>query len=111
MTVYVSAPVDSGGELTLRAASLLRESGWFVRCEGEADVARLGVVLRAGAIVSVVGIGTLHSGSYLVWSVRHTITADAHKMKFVLVRNAVGPAPSGGAGGLAGLVGQVAGAL
>ena len=111
MTVYVSAPVDSGGELSMRAASLLRESGWFVRCEGEADVARLGVVLRAGAIVSVVGIGTLHSGSYLVWSVRHTITADAHKMKFVLVRNAVGPAPSGGAGGLAGLVGQAAGAL
>jgi phage protein D len=111
MTVYVSAPVDSSGELSLRAASLLRESGWFVRCEGEADVAGLGVVLRAGAIVSVVGIGTLHSGSYLVWSVRHTITADSHKMKFVLVRNAVGPAPSGGAGGLAGLAGQVAGAL
>jgi phage protein D len=111
MTVYVSAPVDSGGELALRAASLLRESGWFVRCEGDADVARLGVVLRAGAIVSVAGIGTLHSGSYLVWSVRHTITSDAHKMKFVLVRNAVGPAPTAGSGGLAGLVGQAAGAL
>jgi Phage tail baseplate hub (GPD) len=111
MTVFVSAPVDSGGELALRAASLLRDSGWFVRCEGEADVARLGVVLRAGAIVSVQGIGPLHSGSYLVWSVRHTITADAHKMKFVLVRNAVGPAPSGSSGGLAGLVAQAAGAL
>jgi phage protein D len=111
MTVYVSAPVDSGGELALRAASLLRESGWFVRCEGEADIAGLGVVLRAGAIVSVTGIGPLHSGTYLVWSVRHSITADAHKMKFVLVRNAVGPVPSGGTGGLAGLVGQAAGAL
>jgi phage protein D len=110
MTVLVSAPVDSGGELSLRAASLLRESGWFVRCEGEADLARVGVVLRAGAIVSVVGIGTLHSGSYLVWSVRHTINSDAHKMKLVLVRNAVGPAPAG-AGSLAGLAGQVAGAL
>jgi phage protein D len=110
MTVFVSAPVDAAGELTLRAESLLRESGWFVRCEGEANVARLGVVLRAGSIVSVVGIGALHSGSYLVWSVRHTITTDAHKMKFVLVRNAVGPAPSGGAG-LAGLAGQAAGAL
>jgi phage protein D len=111
MTVMVSAPVDSGGELSLRAASLLREAGWFVRCEGEADIARLGVVLRAGAIVSIVDIGTLHSGTYLVWSVNHSISADAHKMKFVLVRNAVGPAPSGGSGGLAGLVGQVAGAL
>ena len=111
MTVYVSAPVDDAGELSLRAASLLRESGWFVRCEGEADIARLGVVLRAGTIVSVVGIGPLHSGSYLVWSVRHSITQDAYKMKFVLVRNAVGPAPSGGPGGLAGLAGQLAGAL
>ena len=105
MTVLVSAPVDSAGELSLRARSLLRESGWFVRCEGEADIARLGVVLRAGAVVSVVGIGAIHSGSYLVWSVRHTITPDAHKMKFVLVRNAVGPALNGGAGGLAGLAG------
>jgi phage protein D len=94
MSVRLAAPVDDGGELTLRAESLLREAGWFVRCEGEADVARLGVILRAGTIVRIDGIGTLHSGSYLVWSVRHTITADAHKMKFVLVRNAVGPAGS-----------------
>jgi hypothetical protein len=103
MTVLVSAPVDIGDELAERAASLLRESGWFVRCEGEADLARLGVILRAGDIVSVVGIGTLHSGSYLVWSVRHTLNVDAHKMKLVLVRNAVGPA-SNGAGGLASAV-------
>jgi phage protein D len=110
MTVLLSAPVDSGGELSLRAASMLRESGWFVRCEGESDIARLGVALRAGAIVSVVGIGALHSGNYLVWSVRHSITPDSHKMKFVLVRNAVGTAPAGGAGGLAGLAGQILGA-
>jgi hypothetical protein len=111
MTVMLTAPVDDAGELTLRARSLLREGGWFVRCEGEADIARLGVVLRAGAIASLSDIGPLHSGSYLVWSVRHTITREAHKMKFVLVRNAVGPAPSGGAGGLAGLAGQLAGSL
>jgi len=109
MTVFVTAPVDDAGELSLRAASLLRESGWFVRCEGEADIARLGVVLRAGMIVSVVGVGPLHSGSYLVWSVRHMITQQGYKMKFVLVRNAVGPAPSGAPGGLAGLAGQLAG--
>jgi hypothetical protein len=111
MTVLLAAPVDDGGELTLRAHSLLRESAWFVRCEGETDVARLGIVLRAGAVVRIDGIGPLHSGRYLVWSVRHTITADAHKMKFVLVRNAVGPAAGGGTGGLAGLAGQLAGSL
>jgi hypothetical protein len=106
MTVLLAAPVDDGGELALRARSLLRDSSWFVRLEGDADVERLGAVMRAGMVVSVVGLGALHSGKYLVWSVRHTIGQDSHTMKFVLVRNAVGAA-AGGAGALA----QLAGAL
>jgi len=105
MTVMLAAPVDDGGELSLRAKSLLREGAWFTRCEGEADVARLGVILRPGMIAAVAGIGDLFSGSYLVWSVRHTITGDSHKMKFALVRNSVGPAPAGGVGGLDSLLG------
>jgi hypothetical protein len=104
MTVLLAAPVDDAGELMLRAQSLLRETGWFVRCEGEADVARLNAVLRAGAIVQIDAAGILHSGKYFVWSVRHTITAEAHKMKFTLVRNAIGPAPGGGGGILGGLL-------
>ena len=104
MTVLLTAPVDDAGELTLRAQSLLREADWFVRCEGEADVARLHAVMRVGTVVQLNGIGAVHSGKYYVWSVRHTITADAHKMKFVLVRNAVGSPPSGGGGLLGGLV-------
>jgi len=103
MTVMLTAPVDDGGELKLRAQSLLREAAWFVKCEGEADVAKLGAVLRVGTVVQINGIGGLHSGKYYVWSVRHTISADAHKMKFVLVRNAVGPAPSGAGSLLGGL--------
>jgi hypothetical protein len=98
MSVQLTAPVDDAGELTLRAQSLLREAGWFVRCEGETEVSRLQAVMRVGQIVMVEGIGSLHSGKYLVWSVRHTLTADAHRMKFVLVRNAVGPEPSGSGG-------------
>jgi hypothetical protein len=105
MSVLLATPVDDGGELTLRARSLLREAAWFVRCEGASDVERLGMVLRAGMVVAIQGIGPLHSGKYLVWSVRHTITPETHAMKFTLVRNAVGPAPSGGVGGLAGAVG------
>src|SRR5580704_8027710 len=42
MTVLLAAPVDSGGELTLRAQSVLREADWFVRCDSDADVERLG---------------------------------------------------------------------
>src|SRR5262249_7988830 len=102
MTVMLAAPVDDAGELKLRAEAVLREADWFVRAEGEADVERLGAVLRAGMLVTLDGIGKLHSGTYLVWSVRHRITQKAHTMKFTLVRNAVGASP---AGGLAGALG------
>ena len=96
MTVVLTAAVDDSGELDARAKALLRESGWFVRCRGEADLARLGTVLRAGSIVRVDAAGKLNSGKYFVWSVRHTITLDAHRMAFQLVRNSVGPASTGG---------------
>jgi hypothetical protein len=46
--------------------------------------------MRVGQIVELGGAGALHSGKYLVWSVRHTITGDAHRMRLRLVRNAVG---------------------
>lgn len=90
MEARLTAATDTASELKERAASLLREAGWFVRCEGETDLARQKKVLRVAKIVEVAGAGKLHSGKYLVWSVRHTITAHAHRMRFVLVRNAVG---------------------
>ena len=74
-------------------------------CEGEADVSRLGAVLRAGDIVSVDGIGALHSGNYLVWSVRHTITANGHKMKFAARPQCRRPGLERG-GGRAGRIGR-----
>lgn len=86
----LTTTADSSAELQQRAASLLREASWFVRCEGETDLARLKKVLRVARVVEVVGAGRVHSGKYFVWSVRHTITAEAHRMRFVLVRNAVG---------------------
>ncbi len=104
MTVLLTAPVDDAGELMLRAQSVLREGGWFARCEGETDVARLQDVIRAGTIVQIDAAGSLNSGKYFVWTVRHTIAADSHRMRFTLVRNAVGPEPSGGGGLLGGLL-------
>lgn len=98
MTVMLTATVDDAQELSLRAQSLLREAGWFVRCEGEADISRLKAVLRVGTIVQINGAGSLNSGKYFVWSVRHTISKDSHKMKFTLLRNALGPTPTGGSG-------------
>jgi hypothetical protein len=105
MTVMLAAAVDSAGELTQRAQGLLSETGWFVRCRAEADADRLGVVLRAGMLVSLDGIGALHSGVWIVWNVRHRLTQEGHKMHFNLLRNAVGNAPTGTSGGLAALVG------
>ena len=89
-TVMLTAAVDNVGDLTQRAKALLREAGWFARCTGEADADRLGVVLRPGMIVAVNGVGALFSGPWLVWSVRHTLTQEGHKMEFTLVSNGVG---------------------
>jgi phage protein D len=97
MTVVLTTPVDDAGELTLRAQAVLGEGGWFARCEGEIDAGRLNTVLRAGSIVMINSAGALNSGKYYVWNVRHSITTASHTMKFVLVRNAVGPRPAGGA--------------
>jgi len=89
-TVILTAAADAT-ELPARARGLLREADWFAKCEGTADVAVLKQVLRVGAVVAVEGCGSLLSGPYLVWSVRHTLTTQAHSMAFVLVRNAMGP--------------------
>jgi hypothetical protein len=106
MSVLLTAPVDDPGELEDRATALLRESGWFVRCHGEVDVVMCGAILRANTIVQIDTIGSLLSGKYLVWSVRHTISTDSHRMKFVLVRNAVG-AEAGAAGAVGALASAV----
>jgi hypothetical protein len=82
-------------ELPHRAAGLLRETGWLVRCEGTVDAERIGTVLRVGTVATIEGAGTLHSGNWFVWSVRHVITQDAYRMHFTFVRNAMGPAAPG----------------
>ena len=92
MKVMLTTSVDTLGELQARARSVLREAGWFVKCEGEADLSRLDQVLRVATVVELNGAGAIHSGNYFVWSVRHTITAESHRMKFVLVRNHLGQA-------------------
>jgi hypothetical protein len=98
VSALLTTPAVDSGTLDQRARAVLREAGWFVRCEGSTDTSRLGAILRAGTVVQVEAAGSLHSGKYLVWSVRHHIHANAHEMKFVLMRNAVGSAapPAGG---------------
>jgi hypothetical protein len=98
MTALLTTTVDDAGELLVRAQSVVREGGFFVRCTGEADVSQINAVLRVGTVVEIDGAGSMFSGNYFVWSVRHTIKTDSHKMSFVLVKNAMGPAPTGPVG-------------
>jgi hypothetical protein len=101
VTALLTTTAADAGTLTQRANSLLREAGWFVRCEGDTDAGLLGSILRVGDIVALNAAGAIHSGNYLVWSVRHKITAEKHAMHFVLVRNALGtPPPASPTGGL-----------
>jgi len=86
-------------ELRQRATAVLAESGWFATCTGEADVDRLGTVLRVGTVVAVDGAGSAHSGNWFVWRVNHLIERDSCRARFTLVRNAVGSS-GGSLGGI-----------
>jgi hypothetical protein len=95
-TLLLTAAADLP-ELGQRTAAVLTESGFFARCTGEADADRIGVILRVGDVVTIEGAGSIQSGDWLVWNVRHAFSLDSWKMSFTLVRNAVGPAGTGGA--------------
>ena len=107
-TFILTTPADVP-ELPQRTAAVLTESGFFTRCAGEADADRLNAVLRVGDVVTIAGAGSIHSGNWLVWTVRHRFAVDAFTMHFTLVRNGVGAAPGGG--GLAAAAGAAAGAI
>lgn len=100
VTALLTTTAADAETLTQRANAVLREAGWFVRCSGKTDAELLGAILRVGTIVSVNSVGTLFSGNYFVWSVRHLITAEKHEMSFVLVRNALGSATAAAGLGL-----------
>ena len=89
-TLRLTASADVP-ELRRRATGVLAESDFFARCTGEADADRLGAILRVGDLVRIEGAGRLHSGNWLVWTVRHrALEQERWTMSFTLVRNAVG---------------------
>jgi len=69
--LLLTAPSDAP-ELACRTAAVLTESGFFSRCAGQADADRIGTILRAGDVVTIEGAGSLQSGNWLVWDVRHS---------------------------------------
>jgi len=96
MSVALTTTADDADELQSRATAVLREGGFFAKCSGVVDLDVVGRVMRVGTLARINGAGAVSSGKYFVWSVRHTIKADKYTMSFVLVRNAVGDAPSAG---------------
>jgi phage protein D len=86
--VQIGAPVDDGGDLKARSEAALIDGGWFLRARGETSARALGAVLRTHTVVKLDGMGTRHSGKYVVEMVRHRIDAAAHVMQFTLARNA-----------------------
>lgn len=105
-SLLLSAPADVP-ELEQRSAAVLSETNFFTRCTGEVDADRLGGILRVGEVVTIEGAGSIHSGNWLVWEIRHSFSLDSFKMSFTLVRNAMGPAAEGGS--LSSLAGALAG--
>jgi phage protein D len=79
-----------GGDWQTLAQAVVDRSSWSVTAEGELNTATFGAILRAKRMVNVRGIGRTFSGSYYVQRVLHTFSADGHKQRFTLRRNATG---------------------
>ena len=89
-SVFLAAPADDVGDLSARSQGVLVEAGFFVRAQARTSLAQLGALMRAHTMVDMRGVGSRHSGKYLVSSVRHTIDATSHRMDLELMRNGWG---------------------
>lgn len=89
-SIFLAAPADDAGSLTARGEGALVDADLFLRGNCRTSVAQLGAVVRAHTVVNVNGLGSRHSGNYLVSAVRHTIDAAMHRMDVELLRNGWG---------------------
>lgn len=84
---HFPVPVDDAGDLNSRGEAALIDHGWFVEVRLQAKASRLRDVIRAHTVVNLTGLGSRHSGHYLVAKVVHHIDADDHLMTADLIRN------------------------
>jgi phage protein D len=87
-SAHIAVPVDDAGALSARAEALLIDHGWFVSARITARLSVLKQVVRAHTVAKVTGLGSRHSGNYLVARVVHDIDATDHVMTVDLIRNA-----------------------
>jgi hypothetical protein len=83
----LTIPVDDAGDLIVRGEAALIDAGWFVTATVAVKYSVLKQVLRAHSVIQLDGVGTRHSGKYLVARVEHLIDADDHVMHATLIRN------------------------
>ena len=84
---HLAVAADDVGDLKARAEAILIDHGWFVTAHVVARLSVLKKLVRAHTVVRLNGIGTRHSGSYVVSRVVHDITPADHVMTIDLVRN------------------------
>lgn len=84
------ADAANAAELLALTQSIAHRSSRCVEGSGEVDGLRIGRVLRPGLPLTVRGAGRLHSGSYYVTSVNHSLSTERYTQSFRAWRNAVG---------------------
>lgn len=89
-SIQIVTPVDDAGDLKARGEAALIEGGWFIRGSCSSTLRALAKPVRVHTLVNVRGLGTRHSGKYLVSAVRHSIDQSEHRMEIELVRNGWG---------------------
>lgn len=93
-TIGLLSPNELDGEIdpTEAAKALARRSAFGLTLDAELDPQRVDALMRARRTVSVGGLGSSLSGTYLVDRVRHRVRPDIHVQTVTLVRNALGSA-------------------
>jgi hypothetical protein len=86
-SAHIAVPVDDSGSLKARAEALLIDSGWFVSARVVTRVSKLKKVVHAHTVAKLDGVGSRHSGDYVVARVVHDIGPDEHYMTIDLIRN------------------------
>jgi hypothetical protein len=97
-SIHVTAPADDAGDLQARSQGALVEADWWIRATCKTSLNLSGTLVRAHTIIAISGVGSRHSGNYLVSGVRHSIDAADHVMEIELVRNGWGQQTTGGTG-------------
>lgn len=84
---HLVVPVDDAGDLTARAEAVLIDAGWFVSARVSVRLSVLKKLVRTHMLARLIGLGSRHSGTYVVSQVIHDIDPNEHLMTIDLARN------------------------